>query len=316
MEEGLISAGSLEKIREKEKPGPTSLHWEWRSLLYLGIILFLTGTGIIIYTHLQQFGYFVIIGTLILLISLSYTYCFFVKPPFSWSAMASPNIWYDYSLLAGGSLLVLLAAYLQSQFNFFGSSWNLDLFVPMVMLFFTAYYYDHRGILGMAILSLAAWLGITINNATAFGLNLLNEPDVIRTLFLLGCGLIALSVVIGQNRFKPHFQEIFHQFGIHFAGVAAVAGVINESKYYLIWLAILLVLAMYLMRTAFRKKSTYYLVAACLYPYAGLTYIFMENWTKSLHGEPRIYANLGYAVISGLILIGVIYRLNKKITQS
>jgi hypothetical protein len=71
------------------------------------------------------------------------------------------KIWPDYILLLGCLLLLILIAYLQFQYNVFGNRYGLATFIPMVLLFISAYYFDHIGVLTMAITNLAAWAGIT-----------------------------------------------------------------------------------------------------------------------------------------------------------
>lgn len=47
-EEDLISATSIENIRIREQNPLFSLHWELKTLLYLGVMLLSTGLGILI----------------------------------------------------------------------------------------------------------------------------------------------------------------------------------------------------------------------------------------------------------------------------
>ncbi|MDQ6764326.1 MAG: hypothetical protein M3015_17115 [Bacteroidota bacterium] len=64
---------------------------------------------------------------------------------------------FDYILLFGCLSLLTFVGYLQFEYNVFGNKWGLATFIPMVVLFMAAYYFDHLGVLILAIVNLAAW---------------------------------------------------------------------------------------------------------------------------------------------------------------
>ena len=59
-------------------------------------------------------------------------------------------------------LLLTFITYLQVQYNVFGDRFGLATFIPMIILFYCAYYFDHLGVLSMAVANLAAWMGIAV----------------------------------------------------------------------------------------------------------------------------------------------------------
>ncbi len=312
-EEGLLSDHSLQQLSEAAADNRISLHAEIRALLYGGILLFAAGLGIFVYSHLEQFGYFVLIGAMLLIIAGTYSFCVFTAKPFHTGEVESPNTWFDYLLLLGAITIVTLCAYLQQQFGFFGKHWSPASFVPMVLLFLTAYYFDHRGVLCLAVTNLAAWVGITMNRSTWYGFSLMKDGAMIQAAALLGVFLLLLSRVVKQRHFKSHFEETYHQFGTHFLLIACVAGIIQEERAWAIWLLILLAAGYYLLRKGFREKSSYYLVVACLYAYTGISYIVSDKLFRHLRGEDAIYANLFYYLCSGIGLAFLIYQLTQKL---
>ena len=68
--DGLISDESFEKI--KQKSDLFSVHWEVKTLLYLGVLLLTSGLGLLIYENIDTIGHKVVLG----LIALICTGCF------------------------------------------------------------------------------------------------------------------------------------------------------------------------------------------------------------------------------------------------
>ena len=48
-QEGIVSNASYEKIRASAGTGLLSVHWELKTLLYLGVLLLSSGLGILVY---------------------------------------------------------------------------------------------------------------------------------------------------------------------------------------------------------------------------------------------------------------------------
>jgi hypothetical protein len=63
----------------------------------------------------------------------------------------APTPFFDYILLLGCLTFITLVGYSQVQFTIFGQRFGLAVFIPMIVLFFSAYYFDHLGVLSMAI---------------------------------------------------------------------------------------------------------------------------------------------------------------------
>ena len=135
-EEGLISYRSLERVQKAESAKLFSIHWELRTVLYLGVLLLAGGLGILIYKNIDSIGHQVILGAIALLCAGCFIYCERKKLPFSFNKVQSPNSLFDYILLLGCLLLLTFITYLQVQYNTFGEKYGLATFIPMVILFF------------------------------------------------------------------------------------------------------------------------------------------------------------------------------------
>jgi hypothetical protein len=75
-ENGFMTNKQLGDIEEYQKLNIFSLHTELRFLLYLSVLLFTSGIGILIYQNIDFIGHDAIIICLFLLITVSLYFCF------------------------------------------------------------------------------------------------------------------------------------------------------------------------------------------------------------------------------------------------
>src|SRR3712207_4120872 len=97
--EGLLSESSLEKVRTQVRGQLFSLHYELKTLLYLGVLLLSSGLGILIYKNIDTIGHQVVILLIMLVSAGSFTYCLKRKRPFRWAKVEAPTPFFDYILL-------------------------------------------------------------------------------------------------------------------------------------------------------------------------------------------------------------------------
>ena len=71
LEKGFMTNKQLDAIEEYQNLGIFSLHTEFRLLLYLSVLLFTSGIGILIYQNIDSIGHDAIIICLFLLITVS-----------------------------------------------------------------------------------------------------------------------------------------------------------------------------------------------------------------------------------------------------
>lgn len=311
--EGLISDEEMQRITHTENTRLFSLHWEIKTVLYLGVLLLSGGLGILVYKNIDTIGHQVILLFIALLCIGCYAYCFRHRPPFSREKTESPNAFYDYALLLGGLTFVTFIGYLQYQYTAFGTAYGLATFIPMVVLFATAYYFDHLGILSMAITNFAAWLGIAITPMQILSQNDFENNALIYTGVALGIGLVALAELSEKRDFKKHFAFTYRNFGIHIFFIASMAGMIIFENYYGYWF-LLIAGGVYLTwLRAFRDRSFYFVLVAVLYGYFALS-TFLAHLIFN-HLDETIYLAFMYMIVSTVGVIILLINLNKKIKQ-
>lgn len=292
---GLISDDTLRQLKDRETRSLFSLFWELRLLLYLGVLLLTGGLGILVYKNIDTIGHQAVLAFIALVTAGCFYYCFRNKAPFSWNKVEAPNSFFDYILLLGSLSLLIFLGYLQYEYNVFGDHYGTATFIPMLILFATAYYFDHQGILSLAITNLAAWAGLTITPLTILREGNFDNHRLIATGLLLGAVLLIAGRLTLQRRLKAHFEKVYTNFGIHLFFIAALAGLFTYDAIYLIWFLALAAIAYYFYKTAMKRRSFYFVVVIVLYSYIGLGYVAVQ-----------LLASLPDADL-GIIIVGLIY---------
>ena len=316
-EEGLLSEGSFQKISQQEANNLFSVHWEIKTLLYLAVLLLSGGLSILVYKNIDSIGHNMILLFLILLCAGSFYYCFRNKAAFSVNRVVSPNALFDYLLLLACLTFITFIAYLQYQYGFFGNRYGLASFIPMVVLFLSAYYFDHIGVLSLAITNLAAWLGITVTPLEILKANDFNNTTIILTGLLLGALLIAAALFSIQKDFKKHFEFTYTNFGMHILFICCIAAMFHFHAVYLFWFLLLMGIAFYFYTWAMLEHSFYILLITTLYAYFGISYVVINLLSMiRLNSLGPIYMGLIYLIASGIGVVLFLINRNKKLKST
>ncbi len=312
--DGIISPASLENVKAQSSKQLFSLHWELKTILYLGILLLTSGVGVLVYKNIDTIGHQAILLFIGLTSGVSFFYCYRKKHNFSFEKVESPDSFFDYMLLLGCLTFVTFVGYLQFQFNVFGERYGLATFIPMVVLFFTAYYFDHIGILSLAITNLAAWAGITVTPAKILKDNDFNSSPIIITGILLGAFLIIAGMVTQKRKIKPHFAFTYTNFGSHLLFISCLAAMFHFDKIYLLWFIALVASCYFFYIKAINEKSFYFLLTLTLYAYIGISYVVMSLiFNAGNSGMAGTYLAFMYFIASAIAIILFLIRMNKKI---
>ncbi len=312
--EGTISDTSLQNLQQHQQQPVISVHWELKTLLYLGVLLLSAGLGLLVYKNIDSIGHQAIVGFIALVTCGSFYYCFKNKLPFSARKVEAPNSFFDYVLLLACLTFITLVGYLQFEYNLFGIRFGLATFIPLVVMFFSAYYFDHLGILSLAITNLAAWAGIAVTPTKILQENDFNSDGIIFTGMLLGVSLIIAGIITKWKNLKPHFEFTYTNFGTHLLFISCLAGMFNFTRWNLAWFLILIVIGIYFYLKAVNEKSFYFLLLTTLYCYIGISYVVIHllffNGSSDFGG---LYAALIYFIFSALGVAFFLTSLNKKL---
>ncbi|MEO8147126.1 MAG: DUF2157 domain-containing protein [Bacteroidia bacterium] len=310
--EQLISNESLQKVNSFYDARPFSLHTHLQTFLYLGVTLLATGLGILIYKNIDSIGHIALVSIIGLLCASCFTYCYLKKAAFSWQKTEAPNAWFDYILLLGALLLVTFTGYLQFEFKLFGEQWGLATFIPCIILFFAAYYFDHLGLLSMAIVLLGSWAGIAVAPLDLLKRNDFNSDRFIFTGIALGIFLAVVSYLTYTKNLKHHFYFTYLNFALHISFVAALCGLFWLDMEWL-WGIIIALLFTAGYKYAFAQKSFYVLLFSMLYSYIALSYLVIEIGDDLVKDISLAYLLLIYFILSAIMLIKYLRQFKKEL---
>lgn len=268
--DGQISAASLQKAGDWQAQRLFSLYWELRLLLYIGVLLLTGGLGILVYKNIDTIGHQTVLAFIALITAGSFYYCLRNKLPFSREKVGAPNPFFDYVLLLGCLSLLIFLGYWQYEYSLFGDHYGLATFIPMTILFASAYYFDHLGILSLAITNLAAWVGIAVTPLSILKEGNFSNHRLIITGILLGSVLLGAGRLSLQRRLKSHFEFTYTNFGLHLFFIASLAGLFTYDRIYFLWFLGLAAIAWYFYTLARARRSFYFIVMIVLYTYIAL----------------------------------------------
>lgn len=262
-EKGLIRDDQYIKLESIITRKAFSVFYELRTLLYLGVMLFTTGVGFLIYQNIGELGHILAIIGLSILSITCFVYVFLKGPPFTRSKAISPNPYFDYVLLLGCLLFVSVFGYMEFQFGFLENNARLISLITSLLFFYSAYRFDHLGVLSLGITALASFCGIvvTFNDLSSF--EHLYNIGILFSVLLAGA-----AIFLEQKKIKEHFTFTYLNFSAIIFFLSSLGGLFEYHHNY--WPYLLSV-------------------------YAGVTAgIYIANWKKS-------FLFLLYAVIAGYI---------------
>jgi len=312
--EGLISDATFEKTEQKHLHPLFSLYWEIKTLLYIGILSLTSGLGILVYKNIDTIGHQAVLAFIALVSIGCFLYCYKHKQPFSKSRVKSPTTFFDFILLLGTTAFLIFIGYIQYQYNIFGTNYGMATFIPMLVLFYIAYDFDHIGILAMAIANLGLWLGISVTPKQLLLGHTFNSQTIIYTYIAFGIFLLAIALLTGKYSLKGHFKFSYQHYGIHicFIGLIAGYGLNYNSGYSVLFLFALLGMAYILYMDAFKDKGFYFLVLMVLYSYIAVSCLLMRGLFSS-NGIMIAYIAFLYFILSALGLVFLLININNRL---
>ncbi len=315
--EGDISDASLEKIQTAAAKKLFSLHWELKTILYLGVLLLSAGIGILIYKNIDSIGHQAILAFIALVSAASFYYCIKTTASFSLQRTASPNVFFDYVLLLACLTFVSFTGYLQFQYNVFGNRYGLATFIPMIVLFFSAYYFDNLAILSLAITSFAAWAGITLTPLKILQQNDFDDSTIIFTGLAVGVVLLLAGMLTKKRNTKAHFEFTYSNFGTHILFISCLATEFKFDAWYLAWFLLLAATCFFFYLKARKENSFYFLLLLSLYGFIGLSYVVIRLlfYTARLDIGGFMLACI-YFIAASIGLIFFLIKMNKQLKQS
>ncbi|MBD2755947.1 DUF2157 domain-containing protein [Spirosoma validum] len=295
-------------IAEIEQKRPFSLHWELRSMLYIGILLLSSGLGLLVYDNFDQIGH----GALLAAIAVACVGCFFFawrfRPEWTREQTKSRSSFGDYALILACLLFLTLEGYAQYAYTVFGTRYGLVTLLPAALFLPLAYRFDHRGVLGMALTALISWVGVTVRPLELYVKTNFFDQKTVFSAIGLALVLITLALGLERQRIKPHFTYTYLTIAGNLLMVALLGGLFNfEDRW--AWFALGLgVTCVAFDQYARRERrlanspagSFVYLLISLIYGYIGATYIVFHYLHLDRVGDNIYY---WYFILTGIALV-------------
>lgn len=304
LDKKIISREQFERIEPIVKGTFASVFYELRTLLYLGVMLFTAGLGILIYKNIGELGHLVSIGALCLITVLCFWYVFQKGARFSIEKINAPTPYFDYIVLLGSLLFISVQGYIQFQYQLFDDHLEWNTLVTAAIFFFVAYRFDNLGILSLAVTAMASFFGLSVSPQKWYSSDFFETANLHLTAIFFGFALGAAAMILDYKAIKKHFTFTYINFSslIFFGG--ATVGLLEGSNYGIFVLLIFLGCTFSIFY-ANRERSFLFLLYAFIFGYIAATYLFIE-WIFDNVPELIFY----YSIIScgGFVYFIVSYK--------
>ncbi|WP_428229266.1 DUF2157 domain-containing protein [Flavobacterium sp.] len=318
LERNLITENQYKEITSYRSLNIFSLNAELKLFLYLSVLLFTSGIGILIYNNIDTIGHIAILSLLLIVIGVCFYFCFKNSKGFQKQETTFEHPVLEYLVLAASILTCIFIGYLQFQYKPFGTHYGLATLIPTVVSFFCAYYFDNKSVLTIAITGLAAYVGLSVTPQDLFNNNnFYSTQSLSYSAIALGILLILWTIYSSRVQLKTHFNIIYLTFALHIISIAAISNLINDD--YGIWILFTLILAgssYYFYKISYQLKAISLYVFMIIYGYIGLNIFLVRIFDKinfSDVWELFILILPVYFIGSIVIFIKLIKTFNKEI---
>jgi hypothetical protein len=294
-EKKFITEEQFNQIKDYRSLGIFSLNAELKMFLYLSVLLFTSGIGILIYENIDTIGHVAILSLLLIVTVVCFYFCFKNSVGFRKSETTFESPVLEYLVLLANILTCIFIGYLQFQYKPFGINYGLATLVPTIVSFICAYYFDNKSVLTIAITGLAAYVGLSVTPQDVFNNDLYLNQSLSFSAILLGVLLILWAFYSDKIALKTHFKLIYLTFALHIISIASIANMVNEyDGFWLLFSAILAGSCYYFYKASYELKAISLYVFMILYAYIGIN-IFLF----------RIFENIDFQDIWMLFVLAI-----------
>jgi hypothetical protein len=320
LDKNLITENQYQEIATYRGLNIFSLNAELKFFLYLSVLLFTSGIGVLIYKNIDSIGHIAILSILFILICVCFYYCFKNSKRFQKAETVFEHPVLEYLVLAGNILTCIFIGYLQFQYEAFGTHYGLATLIPTVVSFCCAYYFDNKSVLTIAITGLAAYIGLSVTPQDLLNNNnFYADQSLSYSAIMLGVLLILWTVYSSRIQLKTHFSIIYLTFALHIISIAAINNLINDyTGIWLLFAFILAGLSFYFYKISHELRAISLYVFMIVYAYVGFNIIlfrifesvdFSDIWMLFVFMLPA------YFIGSIVLFIKLIKKFNKEIAE-
>jgi hypothetical protein len=276
-EQGLLSEEQHVRIEGIMSRKVISVYYELRIVLYLGVMLFATGAGLLIYQNIGELGHVLSILLLSALSCFCFIYGFRFSEKYSDEQVKAPTPYFDYVVLLGALLFVSVLTYLQIQYELFDDGLGATTLVTAAWFFFCAYRFDHLGILSLAITALASFFSISISPQKWYSGEFLDEGNLHNTALIFGAVLAFVAMMLDRRKIKKHFTFTYIHFAVLVFLAGSLAGLFEDDDLSVIYFLALCAGCGWAVYFGKQRRSFLFLLYAFVFGYIGLTYVLTDS---------------------------------------
>jgi hypothetical protein len=316
-----ITEEQFEAIRKYRGLNLFSVHNELKLLLYLSMLMFTSGIGILIYQNIDTIGHTALLGLLLLVTITCFYFCFKNHEGFKKEEVTFANPLYDYLVLTAVILSCTFVGYLQFQYQTFGTHYGLATLVPTIISLFCAYYFDNKSVLSIGITGMAAYLGLSVDPKHIFENEIIDNTYLSYIGLAFGLTLLLWTLCATKINLKKHFNLVYLTFSLHLVSIACIVNLF-ESYYWLAFGIVLGIATYYFYNLSFQIKSMSLFIFTVIYGYIGtniLLYKFFEFFDIARifdYSDFLIFTFMGfgpfYFIYSIILFIKLIKKFNTK----
>ncbi|MBL7917839.1 MAG: DUF2157 domain-containing protein [Bacteroidia bacterium] len=311
---GILSEQETASINSFEKNKTISVHWELRTILYLGILLFISGISVLVYQNIDTIGHQAILAFILLACGGGFYYSIKMRKPYTHTEVKHESPFPDYAILSACLLLGVFVTYLQAIYNVFGYNYGLATFIPAMVYLSCAYLFDHKGVLSLGITGVSAWAGLSVTPMELLKHNDFSSLSIIITGIIIGAVFAAAGYISVKKEIKSHFAFSYNNFALNILFVATLSALFTLSLKPISFI-LLAGITYYYIVYAIKHKSFLFLLLSVVYGYIGLTYSLF-NMFSFINSEFGAMLAMMYVIVScvGVVLFFVFYKRILKIS--
>lgn len=312
-EKNLITEEQFVQVKAYRSLGIFSLHNELKLFLYLSVLLFTTGIGILIYQNIDTIGHVAILSLLLIVTVICFYFCFKNSKGFQKEDSSFENPVLQYLVLTATILSCIFVGYIQFQYELFGTHYGLATLVPTIISFFCAYYFDNKSVLTIAVTGLTAYIGLSVSPQTLLSNDFYTTDTLSYSAIILGGLLILWTIYSTKINLKIHFNFIYLTYALHLISIAAINNLFQG--YWLIFAIVLGASAYYFYKVSYQIPAISLFVFTIIYAYIGINIIvfkFLEFINADDFFEFIMVLTPFYIIGSIVLFIILIKKFNKQ----
>lgn len=317
LEKEILSKEQEIEIKKHFSTGLFSVRNELLFLMYVSVLLFTSGVGVLIYNNIDTIGHTLILGILLLLIIGCYFFSFKKSEGFSKADVDFENPIYNYLVLLAVILSCSFLGYLQFQYAVFGKYFEITIYISALVALFSGYYFNNKSALSIGISALVTSIGISLTPRTLFNNAVYFDENLCYYGLFLAFVLVLWTWYSNQIHLKKHFDLVILTFALHLSGICCLAGL--QNNYWYLFVPVLAGSCYYFYTKSFTIQAISIYIFTLLYGFIGVnTVLFrlLDNLEINDFWELLIILLPVYFIGSIVLFIKAIKNFNKKTNDS